>query len=154
MCVLGVCYLWESLFKYHIDWKQERRAQRIVWSRRKAVGVTYLPGRGQWVTKKAHGLGWWPPLHLKEGCPPKVFPSGSSYVIISCTGGLRSRGPCLFLIKLERRPLPISNQTFVLSYISLWHLINGIIFLTGEGSWVLLFKVRTKTEPYLMVHGL
>ncbi|KAI5326579.1 hypothetical protein L3X38_035653 [Prunus dulcis] len=25
---------------------------------------TYLPGRGQWAIKKAHGLGWWPPLHL------------------------------------------------------------------------------------------
>ncbi|CAA6672693.1 unnamed protein product [Spirodela intermedia] len=24
---------------------------------------TYLPGRGQWVIKKAHGLGWRPTLH-------------------------------------------------------------------------------------------
>ncbi|CAA6653453.1 unnamed protein product [Spirodela intermedia] len=26
--------------------------------------MTYLPGRGLWVIKKAHSLGWRPALHL------------------------------------------------------------------------------------------
>ena len=52
---------------------------------------------GSMVIQKTHSLRGWILLHIKEGCQPKVFPSGRSYVMICCSRGLRSRGPCLIL---------------------------------------------------------
>ena len=55
---------------------------------------TYIPGRGTWVIKKAHGLGRWPPLHItREVHPPNISLYGRLYVVICGREGLRSSRP-------------------------------------------------------------
>lgn len=58
----------ERNFVPHREGKEVREIKRSICKREGCNFKTYIPGRGQWVIMKAHGLGKWPSLH-PEGAP-------------------------------------------------------------------------------------
>ena len=102
----------------------------------------YLPGRGRWVFRKAHGLDWWLPLHTPEGCHSNISPSGRVYVIICCTGGTRPRGPCPFLNLFFVIYFSVNMLCYLYALLLVW------FFLIIWGSSICLHKPSSSvTSP-------
>ena len=75
--------------------KEDRDTRRYKYEVVSNVKI-YLPRRGEWVIKKAHGLSWWPPLHFRRVATLRSSQVGEPTSLFVAVGA----DPCLVLVEI------------------------------------------------------